>query len=188
MIEISKTAQQGLTKALEQSGEFIGLRLVVHGDAPALYRLEITGVKEEEKDSEDTVLDFDALHIYLDPQSLPKAEGLSIDAAQNPEGPPHLKCSFPPPQWDDPLEQQVQELIDKRVNPSLQSHGGFVGLLRVVDGTAELVMGGGCQGCSYSTQTMHEVVETMIKEEIPDIKAVVDKTNHAMGESPYQQS
>jgi Fe/S biogenesis protein NfuA len=187
MIEISQTAQEGLSQALAQSGEFVGLRLVIHGDAPAMYRLEMLGVAEGEQNEQDTVVECGDLKVFLDPHSLPKVEGMKIDAVQTEQG-PRLKCDFPPIKWDDPVAQQIQELIDKRINPSLASHNGFVGLLNVNDGTAEMVMGGGCQGCGLSKQTMHEVVEVMIKEEIPQIHTVVDMTDHAMGQNPYYKN
>lgn len=179
MVEISESAQQGLVTALQEAGEFVGLRLVVHGDSPALYQVEMRGMTLEEQKPQDTMMEYGDLKVFLDEESLPKAEGLQIDAVQTPQG-PRLKVNFPPVKWEDPLEQKVQDLIDERINPSLQSHGGFVALLRVADGIAEMMMGGGCQGCGYSRQTMHEFVEVVLKEEIPEIKGVVDMTDHAM--------
>ena len=181
MVEISESARDGLTMALQEAGDLVGLRLVVHGDSPALYQVEMHGMTAEEQKPEDTMMEYGELKVFLDQDSLPKAEGLLIDTVQTPQG-PRIKVDFPPVKWEDPLEQKVQDLIDERINPNLQSHGGFVALLRVVDGTAELVMGGGCQGCGYSRQTMHEFVEVIMKEEIPEIKAVVDKTDHAMAQ------
>jgi hypothetical protein len=49
-------------------------------------------------------------------------------------------------------------------------------------------MGGGCQGCALSAMTLSQGIETIIKQEIPEIHTVVDRTDHAEGENPYHRS
>ncbi len=47
------------------------------------------------------------------------------------------------------VAEQVQQLLDQSVNPSLASHGGFATLVGVDDeNNVYVTMGGGCQGCS----------------------------------------
>jgi Fe/S biogenesis protein NfuA len=48
-------------------------------------------------------------------------------------------------------------------------------------------MGGGCQGCGQANVTLKRGVETMIQEAFPEIKQVIDTTDHASGTNPYYQ-
>ena len=49
-------------------------------------------------------------------------------------------------------------------------------------------MGGGCQGCASSQLTLKMGVERMMKEHVPEIKQILDMTDHASGENPYYAS
>ena len=48
-----------------------------------------------------------------------------------------------------------------------------------------MTMGGGCQGCAVSAMTLREGIARSIKEAIPEVKEVVDMTDHELGENPY---
>lgn len=86
---------------------------------------------------------------------------------------------------DTPEAQTILKLIEGQINPALAAHGGFVTLHSVEDNKVFLEMGGGCQGCAMSYQTMKEGIETAIKEVVPSITEVVDVTNHGAGTNPY---
>src|SRR6266545_3897616 len=45
--------------------------------------------------------------------------------------------------------------------------------------------GGGCQGCAVSAMTLREGIARSIQETIPEVKEVVDVTDHALGENPF---
>ncbi|NIS80900.1 MAG: iron-sulfur cluster assembly accessory protein, partial [Anaerolineales bacterium] len=87
--------------------------------------------------------------------------------------------------WSDATSQAVQELIDTKVNPVIASHRGQVTLLDVKDGVAYIEFGGGCQGCGMANMTLKHGVDAMIREAIPEIKQVLDTTDHAAGKNPY---
>ena len=86
---------------------------------------------------------------------------------------------------NDEVYVEVEALINRDVNPSIASHGGYVTLVRVVGDKAYVTMGGGCQGCSASSVTLKRGVETMIVAKIDEIMEVVDITNHDAGINPY---
>ena len=67
------------------------------------------------------------------------------------------------------LFDQVNELIKNDVNPSIASHGGIITLHSVKDGKAYVTMGGGCQGCSASSVTLKQGVESYIVAKIDEI-------------------
>jgi Fe/S biogenesis protein NfuA len=83
------------------------------------------------------------------------------------------------------LKARVQDLIDTMINPAVASHGGYVELIDVKDDTVYLQMGGGCQGCGAADITLKAGIERLIKEEIPEIKEILDTTDHASGTNPY---
>jgi len=99
-----------------------------------------------------------------------------------------FRIFFPSPTWDDPLAQKVQDVLDKQINPGVASHGGKVTLQGVKDDVAYIRLGGGCQGCGMADVTLKQGIEVMIKEAVPEIKDVIDITDHALGENPYYQA
>ncbi len=84
-----------------------------------------------------------------------------------------------------PEAQQMAQLIEEQINPALSAHGGFVVLHSVENNKVFLEMGGGCQGCAMSYQTMKEGIEGAIRQLIPTITEVVDVTNHSAGDNPF---
>lgn len=93
----------------------------------------------------------------------------------------------PEPLSIEELKEKVQELLDDMINPAIAGHGGFIRLLDVRDNQVFVMMGGGCQGCGMADVTLKQGIETMIKEEIPQIVGVIDQTDHAGGQNPYYQ-
>ena len=82
---------------------------------------------------------------------------------------------------------EIQKFIDEDINPSLEMHGGYL----VIDKFDEehnhlyVKLGGGCQGCASSVITLKLMVESMLKEEFPELKEIEDVTDHFAGENPY---
>jgi Fe/S biogenesis protein NfuA len=46
-------------------------------------------------------------------------------------------------------------------------------------------MGGGCQGCAASAATLRDGIRTAIMDAIPEVKEVIDTTDHDAGENPF---
>ncbi|WP_028030756.1 iron-sulfur cluster biogenesis protein NfuA [Gemmobacter nectariphilus] len=89
---------------------------------------------------------------------------------------------------DDPdaaLLRAVEELLARQVNPAVASHGGRIDVERVENGAVFLRMSGGCQGCAASAATLREGVERMLRAALPEIRRIVDVTDHAAGEAPF---
>jgi Fe/S biogenesis protein NfuA len=87
------------------------------------------------------------------------------------------------------VAEKVQTLLEKSINPSLDSHGGFATLIGVDEGTMNvfLTMGGGCQGCSMSRMTLTQGIAQAIKDAIPEVNEVIDVTDHSAGDNPFYQ-
>ncbi|WP_108483049.1 DUF6522 family protein [Oceaniglobus ichthyenteri] len=86
---------------------------------------------------------------------------------------------------DTALLQAVEALLDRQVNPSVAAHGGHIGAERVAGGVVFLRMSGGCQGCAASAATLREGVERMLRAALPEIREIVDVTDHAEGSNPF---
>ncbi|HEU4928695.1 MAG TPA: NifU family protein [Candidatus Krumholzibacteria bacterium] len=81
--------------------------------------------------------------------------------------------------------RRVQQVLDTIINPAVASHGGVVRLLDVANNTVFLEFGGGCQGCGMVSVTLKYGVERTIRDEVPEVGAIMDTTDHAAGRNPY---
>jgi Fe/S biogenesis protein NfuA len=86
-----------------------------------------------------------------------------------------------------PLALRVVSVLEQAVNPSIASHGGRADLigLDTDEGIAYLRLSGGCQGCAMSQMTLKQGIETTLLEEVPELKRVIDVTDHGEGENPF---
>ena len=69
------------------------------------------------------------------------------------------------------LRQNVEKVLDG-VRISLKSEGGDIELIDVKDGVVYVKLMGACGTCPMSMLTMKNLVESSIRKEIPEIKAV----------------
>ena len=90
------------------------------------------------------------------------------------------------PADDAPLDEKIKYTIAAEVNPQLASHGGFVELVEITDDMdVVLNFGGGCQGCSSVKVTLKNGVETQLKSIFPEIRHILDVTDHTQKENAY---
>jgi Fe-S cluster biogenesis protein NfuA len=104
-------------------------------------------------------------------------------AAGAPAVPPRDPVAAPAD--DDALYEQVAQLFETKVNPMVARHGGAVELIDVQDGVVMLRMGGGCQGCGMADVTLRQGIEAMLRQHAPEVKGLVDVTDHSSGSNPY---
>lgn len=187
MITFTENARQKVREYMDMAeGESLGVRVVAHRQGKHQFRYELSLVADGETSDTDSVVDQDVFKVFLDAKSVADLDGTKVDFVTDVRGSGFM---FENPQaevkWDDPLAQKVQKVIDDRIAPSLAGHGGWVELL-AVDGEAAIIQfGGGCQGCGMSQVTLKEGIETAILQEVPEIKKVLDDTDHASGSTPY---
>ena len=89
---------------------------------------------------------------------------------------------------DDTLYERVAKLFDDQVNPMVARHGGRVDLIDVQEAVVMLRMGGGCQGCGMADVTLRQGIEGMLAQHIPEVRGIVDITDHTSGANPYFQA
>ena len=123
-------------------------------------------------------------------QAVGKAVGAAIRAAAASGAPPVAAKAAPAPGAvdDDALYEQVAKVFDAQVNPMVARHGGHVELIDVQDAVVMLRMGGGCQGCGMADVTLRQGIEGMLAQLVPEVRGIVDITDHTSGSNPYFQA
>lgn len=188
MITLTDLAKKHVLMAMEdEATEGLALRIGILGRGPGGFQYQMDLIEPHERRDDDLVIDAGELEVVVDPESAPKLEGATVDFVQRLQE-SGFKFDNPNSPWSDPTAAEVQQVIETQINPQIASHGGFVTLLEVKDETAYISMGGGCQGCGMADVTLKQGVETMILESVPQIKKVLDTTDHAAGENPYYAS
>tara|TARA_Y100000287_G_C14153249_1_gene320778 strand:- start:586 stop:873 length:288 start_codon:yes stop_codon:yes gene_type:complete len=81
----------------------------------------------------------------------------------------------------------IQKFVDEEINPALEDHGGYLTIEEYDEEEKCLyvTLGGGCQGCSMSRQTLHVQIRRFLMEEFPDLGDIQDLTDHTAGKNPY---
>jgi Fe-S cluster biogenesis protein NfuA len=71
------------------------------------------------------------------------------------------------------LKEKVKEALDK-LRPSLQADGGDVELVDVDEssGVVKVRLKGACAGCPFSTMTLKNGIEEVLKEQVPGVQEV----------------
>ena len=70
------------------------------------------------------------------------------------------------------LENRVKNILEP-VRPYLQADGGDVNFVELTDDLVVVVeLTGACGSCPYSTMTLKNGIESVMKKSIPEIKSV----------------
>ena len=70
------------------------------------------------------------------------------------------------------MKEKVEAVLTK-IRPALQADGGDVELVDVTNGVVKLRLKGACGACPMSTMTLKMGIEKFLKEQLPDVKEVV---------------
>jgi Fe/S biogenesis protein NfuA len=181
MLTFTAIAKQRVLKFMQaQSAQGVGaLRIAGNRTEQRLWL-----VKQSDKQASDQVQDEGSFEVYLDASSAKQLDGATVDFVDGvmQSG---FRVFFSSPVWDDPVAQKVQDALDVHINPGVAGHGGSVTLVAVKDNAAIIRFGGGCQGCGAADVTLRQGIVRILKEQVPEITAVRDETDHDAGENPY---
>lgn len=203
MVQVSEAAKKRIETLIKDQVEkhqknIKGLRLTTSGTIPNVeYALAF--VEEEKKEAGDVSVEANGIRFYMELRNAKFLEDIEIDFIENLEksgfkieNPKVIKPKIEPPEipessadLSDPLVQAVQKVLDQEINPSIASHGGHITLIGVKNEVAYVRLGGGCQGCGQANVTLQQGVVVAIKNAVPEIRDVLDVTNHAVGSNPY---
>ncbi len=183
-------------RASEDDPENTALRIEITGSnmTDYQYSLELFPIRDAaDGDAVYTQGEHGELTVIIPAGSIKNMVGSSLDIpAHAPAGGLVIRN----PNNPDPLEgldldlsgelpEKIQMVLDQAINPMLASHGGSAMLVGVDGDKAIITMGGGCQGCAASAQTLRDGITAMLKEALPEISEVVDATDHTAGENPF---
>src|SRR5699024_6812660 len=152
--------------------------------------VELTYCGPGDEAESDASVDCQAFRLFVEKVSADTLSGAMIDFETSRMGgelsirAPGLKGNAPPD--DAPVEERVAWVLESRINPMVASHGGHVELVEVTrDNDVVLEFGGGCHGCGMVDVTLKQGIEKTLRQEIAELREVVDATDHATGENPY---
>ena len=77
---------------------------------------------------------------------------------------------------EDQEKEKIIEIIDK-LRPFLVSDGGNIEFIKYENNIVYIKMLGACAGCELIDITLKEGVESALKEEVPNVKEVINITN-----------
>ena len=181
-------------RSQEEDAESLGLRVEVTGVSGIDYTYDLSLEPIAESADDDHVHESGGLTVVIPAESVDKLMGATLDLPSTPgQGGLVLRNPNRPNPLGDvgqleltgDLADQVQQLLDQRINPALASHGGYAALVGVEESKVFVTMGGGCQGCALSAATLREGITAAILEAIPEVTEVVDTTDHGAGMNPY---
>ncbi len=187
MLTISDTAKKRIRALLaSEDRRGLALRVAIQGRGPGGFQYKLGFVREDDKGADDNEVDAGGFKVFIDPESAPNLQGATIDFIEGlyESG---FKIENPNSIWTDPKAIAIQRVLDTRINPGVAAHGGYVTLLDVKDDVAYIALGGGCQGCGMADVTLKQGIEVMIREAVPEIRQIIDTTDHAHGTNPYYQ-
>jgi Fe/S biogenesis protein NfuA len=158
--------------------------------SPLAPQYDLALIEESEKDSSDQIYEQGGFEVVVPRTSVDLLKGATVDWVESMQG-SGFKVENPnivpigEGLADGPLADRVKQVIDMQVNPAIASHGGSVGLVEVREDVVYLEMMGGCQGCGMAAATLAQGIRRIIMENVPDVKDIVDVTNHEAGVNPY---
>ncbi len=191
MVEITENAQSYFVELLsKQETDNVGIRIFITDPGTPMAETCIAYCQPGEEQDDDERVDYTGFTGWIDLRSIPFLEDALVDYAEDKMGgqltikAPNSKV--PKVADDSPIEDQINYILYSQVNPGLASHGGMVGLVEVIDEEiAVLQFGGGCQGCGMVDTTLKDGVEKTLLEQLPQLKAVQDVTDHSISENAF---
>jgi Fe/S biogenesis protein NfuA len=191
MIEITKSAQEYFGRLIEQQEmDDVGLYLTVLNPGTPIASCDLQFHVGGQSGEEEIEFNYDKFNLYIPAGSERWLEESKIDFEKSDAG-GQLTIKAPGIKGDKPddsesLETRISWVLQSEINPGLASHGGMVSLEQITpENEVVLRFGGGCHGCGMVNVTLQDGIEKTLKEYFPEIKAVVDATDHATGSNPY---
>ena len=187
MLTVTEAAKRKILSVIQAHGKpGDGLRIAIVGRSSAGFTYDLHLVEEGDAEAEDVIVNTGDFPVVIDADSVPHMRDVIIDYVEELQQ-SGFRIGNPNPVWTDPKAMAIQELLDTQINPAVASHGGHVELVDVHDDIVYIRFGGGCQGCGMVSVTLNQGVEQAIHEAFPEIREIVDVTDHAAGTNPYYQ-
>ncbi|MEA3018692.1 MAG: Fe/S biosis protein NfuA [Actinomycetota bacterium] len=207
VVTVTDKAKRNVLKIREgeDGGDALALWIEVNGAAAGEFTYDLYFDLATKAGEGDAVQHDDDLTVVIPAGSVDNMRGATLDmtrdllnpgmAVTNPNRPPAAAGpgtpAISPIRAEDlsgTVPERVAQVLDQFINPSIAAHGGHVELIAVEDDAAYVRLGGGCVGCGMAAVTLSQGIEVAILEAVPEIKRIVDTTDHASGANPYYEA
>ncbi|URJ33214.1 NfuA family Fe-S biogenesis protein [Candidatus Blochmannia vicinus] len=188
MINVTSAAQEHFVRILKNKTPGTQIRVFVVDPGTVNAECGICFCSPEEFKSSDVIIEFELFSIYVDRSCTYLLKDARIDIIVNELGhqltikAPNVTKKYNDTEESmnsDSLEDQVRHVLQFRINPQLEMHGGSVSLVHITkDLLAVIKFYGGCNGCAMASYTIKEGIETTLKNLFPELKGVLDITQH----------
>jgi len=185
MFTVTAAAQEKILERMEaegKSGRTLRVRIAGWTADDFEYRLEV--IPHDQLEAGDVLATEGELPVALAADSVDRLQGATLDFVETARQ-RGFSIENPNPVWHDSKAQSVQRLLDDQINPGVGMHGGRVMLMDLKDEVAYIRFDGGCVGCGLSNVTLKQGVDRAIRENMPEIREIIDVTDHASGTNPF---
>ena len=191
IINITKSAEEYLAKLIQDKTETdLSIRIFISDPGTPKAETCLAYCKPEEAMPDDMILNLDLINVNIEKRSIPFLKDCEVNFDNDTFGgqltikAPNARLPNISP--DSPVEDRINYVIYNEINPMLESHGGEVSLVEFNDeNIAVLQFGGGCQGCGMVDVTLKDGIEKTLIDQIPEVKAVKDLTDHSINDNAY---
>ena len=191
IINITKSAEEYLAKLIKDKNETdLSIRIFISDPGTPKAETCLAYCKPDESMPDDMIINLDLITVNIEKRSIPFLKDCEVNFYNDTFGgqltikAPNARVPNISP--DSPVEDRINYVIYNEINPMLESHGGEVSLVEFSDkNEAVLQFGGGCQGCGMVDVTLKDGIETTLVDQIPEVEAVVDVTDHSLDENAY---
>ena len=191
IINITKSAEEYLAKLIQDKNETdLSIRIFISDPGTPKAETCLAYCKPDEAMPDDMILNLDLINVNIEKRSIPFLKDCEVNFDNDTFGgqltikAPNARLPNISP--DSPVEDRINYVIYNEINPMLESHGGEVSLVELNDkNIAVLQFGGGCQGCGMVDVTLKDGIEKTLIDQIPEVKAVKDLTDHSINDNAY---
>ncbi len=191
IIKITKSAEEYLSQLIQDKNETdLSIRIFIADPGTPKAETCLAYCKPDEAMPDDMILNLDLITVNLEKRSIPFLKDAEVNFDKDAFGgqltikAPNAR--LPNISADSPVEDRINYVIYNEINPMLESHGGEVSLVEFNnENEAVLQFGGGCQGCGMVDVTLKDGIEKTLIEQIPEVKAVKDLTDHSIDDNAY---
>ncbi|MBL6604369.1 MAG: Fe-S biogenesis protein NfuA [Proteobacteria bacterium] len=194
IVNITESAEKYLAKLLKDKNEVnLAVRIFISDPGTPKAETCLAYCKPDEAGEDDIILNLKLITVHVEKRSVPFLVDAEVNYDEDTFGgqltikAPNARLPNISP--DSPIEDRINYVIYNEINPMLETHGGEVSLVEFTDkGEAILQFGGGCQGCGMVDVTLKDGIEKTLTEQIPELKAVKDLTDHSIDDNAYYKS
>ena len=191
LINITRSAEEYLAKLIQDKNETdLSIRIFISDPGTPKAETCLAYCKPDESMPDDIIINLELINVHLEKRSIPFLKDCEVNFDNDTFGgqltikAPNARV--PNISSDSPVEDRINYVIYNEINPMLESHGGEVSLVEFnKENIAVLQFGGGCQGCGMVDLTLKDGIEKTLVEQIPEVKAVKDTTDHSVNDNAY---